>query len=92
MGLRGEMHDRVDLVFFHQRFDQRLVADIALHEAESGVRLKPGQVCSISRVRQRVQDDQCVVRMRVGPVANEVCTDEAGAAGYQQITHSILRP
>ena len=56
------------------------VADVAVHERQPLVRHHVGEVLDVARVRERVERDDVVRRLRQ-QVADEVRRDEAGAAG-----------
>ena len=82
--LRGEIHDRADTVLRQQSFQQRLVADIALHEHVARVAIQRPQVLAVAGVGQLVQDHD----LRCGPAiereAHEIGAYEAGPSRYQQ--------
>jgi hypothetical protein len=78
--LCGRVDDHVDLG--HDLLDQVGVADVAVHEREPLVAHHVGEVLQVARVRERVERDHVVIRVRQ-QVADEVGRDEAGAAGDQ---------
>ena len=65
------------------------VADVSVHERQPLVRHHVGEVLDVSRVRERVERDDLVRRLRQ-QMTNEVRRDEAGAAGHQDSFRSKL--
>ena len=73
-GVRGEVHDRIDLVLRQQPRHQRMIADIADDEFAGGDRL-PEALAEI------VEDDDLLAGLAQLP--HHVAADVAGAAGDQ---------
>ncbi len=91
MGLGGEVEHRV--MAGHDRAEQRLVADVTVHEAQPRMLRDRVQVGQVARVGQLVQDgDVSLLEARVaagehGP--DIVRADEPGAAGNQD-PHELI--
>jgi hypothetical protein len=87
MRLRGEVDDRINLVFGQETRDQRNVPDIAMGENIARVVREIGQVGRITRVGERVEIDEFPQRgIFFGQaLANEVGADKTAAAGDEQI-------
>src|SRR5579859_8177949 len=92
VGLGGEMHHRVDGAFAHQLVHQRLIADVAVHEAETLAPFQPCQVEAAAGIGERIQHRDPVGRVSRRPVVHEVGAYEAGAAGDKQLTHPSVPP
>ena len=71
--LGGEVHDDVDRLAPEHLLGELVVGDVALHERDV-----PG-------VRQEVEHDGVVARMVLDPEPREVRSDEAGAAGHENV-------
>ena len=61
------------------------IADVAVHEGVARIALDVGEVGGIARVRELVEVDEAVVRMRVQDVTDEVAADEARTACHQKL-------
>src|SRR5207237_4814489 len=89
--LCGRVHDHVDVL--DDIADELGVADVAVNEGEALVRHHVGKVLHVAGVRQRVERDDLVRRVRE-QVADEVRRDESGAAGHEdslaQISSAIV--
>ena len=70
------------VIFAQQRFNQRSIVDITMHEPIAAVVSKCRQVFRVARVRQLVEIDQCLT-IAVQPVDDEIGTDETRAARDQ---------
>ena len=90
MGFRREIHHSVDLVCREQPIDEIGITDAAMGENIARIACEVGEVCWISGVGERVQIDEPRQRgVLLGePLADEIRTDEAAAAGAEE----ILRP
>ncbi len=85
--LGGKVDHAIDTLVIQQGLDQRLIADIALHEAVRRQRLDVREALQVAGIGQQIEVDDAVTRMPAQPVANEVGADKAGAAGYKQSAH-----
>jgi hypothetical protein len=63
------------------------VADITLYEREPLVVRERLEVREVARVSQRVESDDRVTRMMLGPEVDEVGADESGGTRHQHSTH-----
>ena len=79
--LGGEVDDHVDRLPLQHRSHDVGVADVCLHERDPGFDV--GEVRAIPRVREQVEGDHVIGRVRAGPVTHEVRTDESRGAGDQ---------
>ncbi len=86
VALGSEMHDGVDSAVAHQASDERTIANIAMVELNI---LNVGKTGAVSRISQRVEDHYAVIGITLAPVANKVGSDEARAAGDEQISHGL---
>ena len=82
--LGGRVDDHVDAV--DELGDERGVANVAVDERQALVAHHVGEVLEIAGVRQRVERDHLVPRVRQ-QVADHVRGDEAGAAGDENAFH-----
>ena len=78
----GKVDDGAGAVLGQQAVDQLAVADVALHKDVARVALERGEVLQVARVGEGIQIDHRLVA-HAKPVEYEVCTDKAGAAGYE---------
>src|SRR5438132_361716 len=81
MRFGGEVHDDVRLL--DERVDERRIPHVAMPELDPRARAflaaEPREVVEASRVREQIEYEDPVVRIRVVNVMNEVAADEAGA-------------
>ncbi len=66
MALGREMHDGVDGMIGQRRFDQRLVADIAVNKGNA---VQPRQILAPPRIGQGIQHHHLIARMGAAPIA-----------------------
>ncbi len=91
MTLRGEMHDRIHGVLAQGRQHPVVVADVRVDKAEVGLPLQAVEVGEVAGIGERIVGDQPVLRVAARPVVDEIGTDKAGGAGYQQrLTHLCI--
>ena len=91
VGLRSEVDDDIDLVAAQGIEDAVVVTDVASDE-DVAIRIACGDVGEVRRIRaigQQVVVHHSVGRMAAQPIADEVRTDEAGTAGYQDVGHEL---
>ena len=86
VALGREVDHSRDPVLGERLFDERLVADVALHELDSVPVDQVRDVGEISRVGQSVEDDNAVARFPATR-AQEVGADEPRAAGDEHLLH-----
>ena len=85
----GEVHDRIDRFLTQQLRGQCGVTDIALDEAETW-RLKDRvQTRQVPGVRERIEDDDGIVRVLFDPVLHEIRADKSCASGDEQTRHRV---
>ncbi len=82
MRLGGEVDHHVDGRVPQEPLDERKVPDVPFDQFDR--RLDLVHRGPVAGVGQGVQDDQLVVRVAGGPVADEVGADEPGAAGDEE--------
>src|SRR2546423_15011387 len=80
--LGGEVDDHVDAVVAEHKVDEVELTYVSLDELD--VLAEPGQVGQIPCVGERVEDDDAVFGVPLGPVPHKVRTDEAGATGDEK--------
>ena len=93
VGFGGKVADRVDPVGVENAFHGRGVADVRPLEHVAPVlgRLDVGQVFRVARIGQAVHIDDAAGKIRCfEQVADEVRTDEAAAAGHQDVFHDVV--
>jgi hypothetical protein len=78
--LGREVHDGIDAFLGQQATNQLRVADIAVHETKVVSSIEWTEARPVTRIGQRIEHDQAIVRMRLSPVENKIGADEAGAA------------
>ena len=81
VGFRRKMNNGVDVVGRQQRFHQGLIQDVAVEKFDIGGGFGLTQVGPDTRIGQRIQNNDPVVRMMVQPVVDKVGADKAGTAG-----------
>ena len=81
MGFGGKVHHRVRLLMLEDLIDRSPVADVHLVEFEVGVLQRLLQGGEIARVGQCIQTDDPILGVVFQFKVDEVCADEAGAAG-----------
>ena len=91
VGLGGKVHHRVRLLMLEDLIDRSPVADVHLVEFEVGVLQSLLQRGEIACVGQRIQTDDPILGVVFQFKVDEVCADEAGAAG-QKYGHFHLSP
>ena len=84
MALSGEMHQRINRAFVNQPLDEIIVADRAMHEDDIRNAIK---ACSVAGIGQRIEHRDAILRMLTPPRADEIDSDESGAASDKQISH-----
>src|SRR5205807_2242240 len=84
MRLRGEMHNRVQLLGAQELLDQRAVGNVAFDKSEFAVTPDRLEIREISRVRQCIKHNDAVVRVLAQPMMHEVAADEPGTTGDKQ--------
>jgi len=84
--------DGINLLFRKQTLKQRLVADIAVHEAIAFGALNLFQILQVTRIGQGIQVDHPVIRITVDPVMYKIGPDEPSAAGNKYFSHCLFRP
>jgi len=82
VGLGGEIDDHVDLVLGQGLADAFEISDVPLDEGDPV--LDVDQVGPVSCVREHVERDHGVLGVTLDPVADEVRSDEPGAAGHEK--------
>ena len=87
MRLGREVHD--DLGRAHERRGDRRVGDVAVDEAMARAVDHVAQVLEPAGVGQLVERGDVPVRMRCVRPADEVGSDEAGAAGDEDLYHRM---
>jgi hypothetical protein len=85
-----EVHDHVNTVVAEQEVDEIELTDVALDELD--VLAEAGQVGQVPRVGERVEDDDAVFWMPLGPVPHKVRPDEAGATGDEEAPTHVRNP
>ena len=85
VGLRREVHHRVDLLAAHDVRHEIGGADVALDELEVHQARHGAQVVQVGAVVKLVDDDNLVLRVLLGEEDRDVRGDEARAAGDQHI-------
>jgi hypothetical protein len=87
------MDDGIDSLALDDLVDRVAVANITLDEGESLVLRDRLEAREISRVGQRIESDNRVSRMLLGPELNEVAADESSGSRDEYPTHDqLLRP
>ena len=84
----GEIEDRGRLVLGKDAFDERAIADVAVHELVAFVVAKRRQRVEIPRVGQLVEIDDARPALRER-LEHEVRADETGAAGDEECFHAV---
>ena len=79
--LGGKMHDNVNVV--HREFDGRRVCNVAANESDARC-IHALEIRLAAGVSQRIKHDHAGVIMMRKPIANEIRTDESGAAGHKE--------
>ena len=85
VALGSQVDHAVDAVFLEDAADRPEVADVGAHEHVVRGLLDVPEVRQVARVGQLVQVHYPVLRVFVHEKADDVTSDEAGAAGYQYI-------
>lgn len=83
MGLGGKMHHGIDTVFGQDACHQGCIADIPLDETVTGVIFDRRQIFEIAGIGQAIQIYDVAGGVIGDKRVDEVGTDEACAAGYQ---------
>ena len=81
------MNDRVQPLLTQQTLGKYGVADISMDKTKIRSADQWAQRIEISGIGQRIEHHQALAGMLLQPIMNEVCTDEAGATGYQKSWH-----
>ena len=89
MTFRRKMDDAPDIVLGKQLFDERFVANVALHEGVIGHGLTFLQIVEIACVGELVEIDYMVIRVLLAEVRHEIRADESGAASDEDGGHGI---
>ena len=87
MTLGGKMDDTVDMLILHEFVERIEVADIHFHELVVRLAFDVLQVREVARIRKFVEVDNLVFGILVHEKANHVATNEACAAGNDDILH-----
>ena len=76
MALCGKVYDRVDIVIRHNPCDQIRIANIALDKVNTLGLLQRLKAQTVTRIGQRIQHYDRVVRVCFDPVVDKVRADE----------------
>ena len=85
MAFGGEVDHTIDRILLEDLGHGFRVADIGLHEQVVRCFLDVAQVLQVTRVRERIQVDDAVLRVLRDEAAHDVAADESGAAGDEDV-------
>jgi len=81
VGFGGKVDDRINFADLHYSINQIIATDVAMDKFVAGITLKIAKILSVTGVGEGIEIDDVVVGVTGTPEADEVGSDEAGAAG-----------
>jgi len=79
--LGRKMHDRVNVFLTQECLNHVPIDDVAFHESIIIVAGHGLQAGKIARVRERIENDESILRVPGRPLLHEIRANESGAAG-----------